>query len=35
MAGVLEITSTPDVEAVKMIMKCPDLRCAVQRWCDT
>ena len=34
MVGVLEITST-DVVAVKMIMKCPDLRCAVQRWCDT
>ena len=25
MMGVLEITSTPDVVAVKMIMKCPDL----------
>ena len=30
MVGVLEITSTPDVLA-GMIMKCPDLRCAVKR----
>ena len=30
MVGVLEITSTPDVVA-EMIMKCPDLRCAVER----
>ena len=28
MVGVLEITSTPDVVA-EMIIKCPDLRCAV------
>ena len=35
MMVVLEITSTPDVVAVKMIMKCPDLRRAVERQCDT
>ena len=34
MMGVLEITSTPDVVAVKMIMKCPDLRCAVAHVLD-
>ena len=31
MVCVPEITSTPDVVAVRMIMKCPDLRCAVER----
>ena len=33
MVGVLEITSTPDFVAVKMIMKCRDLRCAVEQRC--
>ena len=30
MVDMLEITSTPDLLA-EMIMKCPDLRCAVKR----
>ena len=30
MVHMLEITSTPDLLA-EMIMKCPDLRCAVKR----